>query len=225
LPSDASSLFAAARAQSAAGRDLEARLALAAGLHALADPGLVPVVVGGTAVDFYAARTTPSGLEPSRILHASQDVDIIVLGAYTGAGRLRALLDSSGEFERNTHGIPVEQTRQWWFKGAPMLVEVLSGDLAGDPERVVLVDVEGGEAVLWGPEDTVWHYAQSALATTSASEWERAVILRHVQDLDWDYMRTLPDALAPATLVDALQAEETFDEMLWRVHEARRRPR
>jgi hypothetical protein len=216
--SGAAELAAAARRWWVAGRTLEARLALAASLAALAAPQKIrPVVVGGTAVDFYAALSTPSGLEPSRSLRASRDVDVITVGEFGDAGRLRLLLEASPEFEADEPRIPAAQCRKWWLRGAPLLVEVMSGDLYGDPQRVVTVEFEGGEAYLWAPEDTAWQYAQSAQATRHQPSWERALAIARAQDLDWDYLRTRPDALAPAALVDALEAGDGYDAMLERL--------
>jgi len=221
--SDAASLFALARDMSAAGRSLEARLALAAGLAALAKPlGTVPIVVGGTAVDFHAAASTPKGLEPNAGLQASQDVDVITLGQFgPDAASLRTALESSGEFRAQTPAIPVEGRRQWWLRDTRLLVEVLGGELYGDPERVVTIEVEGHEAVMWGPEDTAWHYAQAALATRDRTSWERARVIAAIhsrgEDWDWDYLRTRPDELAPTELVDALEAGDSYEQMLERV--------
>lgn len=203
------------------GRDLDARLALAAGLAELGrTAGIRPVVVGGTAVDFYAASTTARGeLLPSRRLQASQDVDIItVAGAGSDAAGLRKLLAASPEFYADTPAIPVAGRRKWWLRDAPMLVEVLGDELYGDPERVVTLEIDGSEAYLWAPEDTVWQYAQLALSERSRTSWERARAIAAAQALlDWDYLRTRADTLAPVGIVEALRDEDSFDAMMERM--------
>lgn len=223
MPSDASRLFQLARDLLAEQRDLEARLALGAGLTALSQgTGITPVIVGGTAVDFYAAKTTPSGLTPSRELSASQDVDVIVVGVYAGASRLRQLLSKAPDFYRDNEKIPIQGTRKWWLKGAPMLVEVLGGELAGDPERVVRIEIGDGEATLWGPEDTIWHYAQASLALKDRYQWERARVLSKAQEtLDWPYMEGLVSPIEPHALFEALGAADSFEQMLERVDAAK----
>ena len=216
--SDASSLFTKARQASAAGRDLDARLALAAGITQLAGlVGVKPIVVGGTAVDFYAASATPRGLEPNKTLRASQDVDVITVTSFgADPAALRQALAKNPDFTSEETAIPVASRRKWWLKGAPLLVEILGGELYGDPERVVELDVAGGQVFLWAPEDTAWQYMQVALSERSRTSWERAVAIAAAQANEawqWDYLRSRADALAPVALVEALQAGDSFDEM------------
>jgi hypothetical protein len=220
--SNASSLFEAARQASRDGRDLDARLALAAGIALLAAPNLRPIVVGGTAVDFYAAQATPEGgLRLNRDLRASQDVDIITVSEFgSDPVRLRNILAASPEFYSEEGKIPVEQRRKWWLKGAPILVEILRGELYGDPGRVIELEVEGAPAYIWAPEDTAWQYAQTALATKDRACWERALVIAAVQSnqaWDWDYLQTRADDLAPVELVASLRAGDSYDEMLVRM--------
>lgn len=219
--SGASSLFEKAREASRTGRDLDARLALAAGISVLAGPDLRPIVVGGTAVDFYAAKATPTGLQPSRDLRASQDVDIITLGEFGAEPeRLRRLLAASPDFYSEENAIPPARRRQWWLHGAPLLVEILRGELYGDPTRVLEIEVEDASAYLWSPEDTAWQYMQNALATKDRTSWERAVAIAAAQvplDWDWEYLASRTDSLAPVGLVQALRDADTYDEMLIRL--------
>ncbi len=213
--------MAVARRQSAADRKLDARLALAAALAALGrSVGTLAVVVGGTAVDFYAAQATPLGLEPSPRLRASDDVDIIAVGSFGDAKLLRLALAASADFYPRIapDKLPVEDQRTWWVKGAPLAVDIIRGELYGDPERITRVAVAGGEAYIWGAEDTAWQYMQASLALRDRTCWERARAIAAAQEpLDWDYLRTRADALAPVGLVAALLEEDSYDEMLERM--------
>lgn len=220
--SDASRLFEAARQANREGRDLDGRLALAAGIGVLAGPDLRPIVVGGTAVDFYAAQATPSGgLQMNRDLRASQDVDLITVSEFgSDPARLRKVLATSPDFYSEETKIPVGQRRKWWLKEAPMLVEVLKGELYGDPGRVVELDVEGAPAYIWAPEDTAWQYMQTALATKDRVCWERASAIAAAQTpqaWDWDYLASRADELAPVDLVAALRDGDSYDDMLARM--------
>ncbi len=220
--SNASSLFEAARQANRDGRDLDARLALAAGIALLAAPNLRPIVVGGTAVDFYAAQATPDGgLRLNRNLRASQDVDIITVSEFgSDPVRLRNILAASPEFYSEENGIPVGQRRKWWLKGAPILVEILRGELYGDPTRLVELDVEGAPAYIWAPEDTAWQYMQTALATKDRVCWERALAIAAAQTSqawDWEYLASRADDLAPVELVAALRDGDSYDDMMARV--------
>jgi hypothetical protein len=212
--SAAADLLAQARIASEEGRDLDARLLLAAGITELANGEMKPVIVGGTAVDFYAAKTTPQGLQASKELRASLDVDVITVAEFgPDAPRLRKILQESGEFT----GGPGQ--RGWWLKGAPLLVEVLGDELYGDEDRLVVLDIEGSPVYLWGPEDCAWQYMQSSLATRHRDSWERALVIARTQAQlwDWDYLATRVEPLAPIQLVEALQAGDSYDAMLERV--------
>jgi hypothetical protein len=221
-----SELFVQARQASTEGRDLDARLLLAAGITALAGNAVRPVVVGGTAVDFYAAKTTPQSLQASKELRASQDVDIITLGEFgSDPQRLRRILADSKEFSSDQEAIPEASRRRWWLKGAPLLVEVLRGELYGDETRLVTLDLDGAgsKVYLWGPEDTAWQYMQSGLATRHRESWERAVVIAKAQadqSWDWDYLATRVEPGAPIQLVEALRVGDSFDAMLERVQRA-----
>lgn len=224
--SAAAELFAKARQAHAEQRDLDARLLLAAGVTALAGKGVKPIVVGGTAVDFYAAKTTPQGLQASRDLRASQDVDLITLGEFgPDAPRLRKILSDSNEFSTDQEKFPEASRRRWWLKDAPLLVEVLGGELYGDDSRLVTLELDDAGAVvyLWAPEDTAWQYMQNSLATNHRGSWERALVICKVQAdqaWDWDYLASRVEPGAPIQLVEALRAGDSFDAMRERVADA-----
>lgn len=222
--SDARELLQLAREAHRNGRDLDARLALAAGVTQLSGDSVRPIVVGGTAVDFYAAHSTPTGLRPSKDLRPSLDLDVVTVGEFgPDAARLRRILAASPEFYSQQSAVPVDGRRKWWLKGAPLLLEVLGGQLFGDPHRVFELRVQGAPLYLWGPEDTAWQSMQSSLATRDRASWERAVAIAAAQagpDWDWDYLSSRAEALAPRVLIDALRDGDDYDAMLERVASA-----
>ncbi len=211
--SGAASLFAKAKEAFAANQDLDARLLVAAGLTALGEPlGIKPVVVGGTAVDFYAASTTPRGLERSTAIAGSQDLDVVAVGLYGDAATFRRALAVNG-FTR-VGAIPVDACRGWLLAGAGILVEVLGGDLAGSEDRVVAIEVDDGVAYLWGPEDTVWQYAENAWSMRERPAWERARVISATQELDWDYLEEIVAREGkPLAIIACLRRGSSYEEL------------
>lgn len=193
------------------GRDLDARLLLGAAITALAPEGARPIIVGGTAVDFWAADTTGGSLEPSKLIRASQDIDIVVLGYFGDDGRLRRALHESKMFRRTSDKLPVEDCRGWIGTKYPVLVEVIDDELAGDPERVATVEIGAGVAYLWGKEDTLWQYAENSMR--DRHDWARALAIRGAQELDWDYIAELATRDRMPFLVQALQDRLPYEDV------------
>lgn len=195
------------------GRDLDARLLLGAAVTALAPEGTRPVIVGGTAADFWAADTTGGSLKPSKLIRASQDIDIVVLGYFGDAGRLRRALHGSNMFRRTTNKIPVEDCRGWIGTTYPVLVEVIDDELAGDPDRVATVEIGAGVAYLWGKEDTLWQYAENTISMRDRHDWSRALAIRGAQELDWGYIAEMATRDRMQFLVQALQERVPYEEV------------
>lgn len=199
---------------SKAGRDLDARLLLGAAVTTLAPKGARPVIVGGTAVDFWAADTTGGSLEPSRLIRASQDVDIVVAGFYGDAKKLRLAMLASGNFKPASDGIAPESCRAWIGTSMPIMVEIIGDELAGDPDRVATVDIGDGTVYLWGIEDTLWQYAENTVSQRDRNDWARALAIAGAQEPDWDYIKSLAEASQMEFLVEALQGQWSYDEVL-----------
>lgn len=197
---------------------LDARLLLAAAVQAVvAADGARVVLVRGSAVDFWAAETTAQGLQPSARLRASMDLDLVPLGTWGDARRVRRALHASGLFRPASPGIPVEQCRAWLPLDVPIGVEVIGEELAGDPDRVVRLEVDGAEAWVWGPEDTAWQYAENAWSQGSRDDWTRALAVAAAQSLDWAYVQEVARAAGLGFVAAALQAADAYDAMRARV--------
>ena len=198
------------------GRDLDARLLLAAHVTALAaGVGLRPVLVSGSAVDFYTAQTLESveAALPLR-LRASMDLDFVALDARDDAsGRaLRAVLSSNGF--RASGGLPPEAARVWTHPRLPIPVEVMTGELYGSTEHIHRLEVDGHTLHLWGPEDVYWHYLEAAHATRHRHDYTRAqaMLLTHGDTFDWPYLEGLADLAGLRSAMEASRAFGAFEE-------------
>lgn len=217
MPADAERLLARAKESHLAGIGLDARLLLAAAVQAVVEARRLRVVlVGGTAVDFWAAEATQQGPRPHPGLRGSMDVDLVPLGTWDDAREARRALHASGLFRPASPGIPVESCRRWLAPEVPIGVEIIGDPLAGDPDRVVELEVDGATAWLWSPEDTAWQYAEHAWSQRSRDDWTRALAIAAAQPLDLDYLDRLAQAAGLAFVTAALRAESRYDDLLER---------
>lgn len=195
-----SDAFDRARAALDEGRNLDAKLFLAAAITLVArDHGITPVVTGGTCVDFYAAETVESGPRLPLQWKASQDIDLVTLGtnSYGNAKRLRRAIHEAG-FEPSggeTTEEAIGQERSWKYPEIPIPVEVIAEAFAGDPNRTVELEVNGFTLVLRSPEDTLFEHLDWAVDTGDQRSWTRALAIADAQadELDRAYLRAMAD--------------------------------
>lgn len=200
--------FEKAREQVEAGRSLEGRLLVAAGItEAAQEKGITPVVSGGTSVDFYAAETLEGGPSWPKGWTPSEDLDLVNLApdSLGAAKRLRHLLDDLG-FEPaggRDSALGIENERGWIPPDVPVAVEVIGGNFEGSEDHLVTVEVDGHEAVLRGPEDTLLEHLDWADHTDDQRSWTRALAVASAQRdrLDETYLR---DRVRELDLEDAL---------------------
>lgn len=192
----ASDAFAAARDQAEAGRTLEARLLLAAGIAEAAEAhGVTPVVSGGTSVDFHAAETLEGGPDWPRGWTPSEDLDLLNLApdSLGAAQTLRRILDDLGFEPPGGPDSPLgtDNQRAWIPPDIPIAVEVIGGDFEGSQNHLVTVAVDDHEAVVRGPEDTLLEHVEWADHTGDQRSWTRALAVASAQRdrLDLDYLR------------------------------------
>jgi len=188
--------------------DLEARLLLAAAIQRVADRlGLLAIVTGGTAVDFYAAGAAgTSAAYPAR-WRASADVDVVAFAVSASSGTVRALqerlareLDAGIERLGEDADGRTMLSRGLTFPGLGYAAEIVGEALSLDPraERVFRVDVAmraplaaTQTVILRGPEDTLLAYAESGWDLRDARDWERALAVAAAmkEEIDLDYVR------------------------------------
>lgn len=136
----------------------------------LAPMGIVPVVVGGSAVEFY-----------TRGSYTTMDLDLIV----DGLQEIDRVLKQLG-FARLAGTSHVLQS-------ADVVVDLLPEPLAGDPSRIVEVDVNGRTVRIIGLEDIIADRLRAALhwQDLSSQEWAIQLMAAQWESVDWDYLNSL----------------------------------
>lgn len=147
---------------------LERHLVLAAVLTELLEPvGLLPVVVGGSAVQFYTAG-----------VYATRDLDIVVNGMEKVADVLRRLgFEQIGASFRHPE--------------VPLVVDLPPEPLAGDPDRITEVEVDGSKAYVIGVEDLVLDRLKAYVYWRDQDSLDAAVqvLVAQRERIDWTYLR------------------------------------
>ncbi len=205
----ASDAFARAREQLARGRELDAKLLLAAGISDLAqEAGIRVVVSGGTSVDLHVAGTLEESPSWPRGWEPSEDLDLLNLDVDSvGASvELRRILHDHGFLPGRGEAGPlgVDHERGWRHPDVPIAVEIIGGPFEGSRDHLVVVEVDGGEVHVRGPEDTLLEHLDWAYHTGDQRSWTRALAIARAQEerLDREYLerkaaaRDLGDALA-----------------------------
>lgn len=203
-----SDAFEKAREAAEAGRSLDARLLLAAGItEAGREEGITPVVSEGTSVDLHAAETLEGGPDWPRGWTPSEDLDLLNLerDSLTSAKAIRRLLDDLGFEPAGGRDSPlgVDNERGWIPPDVPIAVEVIGGEFEGSHDHLVTVEISDHEAVVRGPEDTLLEHLDWADHTGDQRSWTRALAVASAQRerLDEEYLweraeeRSLEDAL------------------------------
>ncbi|MBE3590752.1 MAG: UbiD family decarboxylase [Firmicutes bacterium] len=157
---------------------LERHLRAAAAITELAAPlGLKPVVVGGSALEFY-----------TRGSYLTMDIDLIV----EGLREIQSVLERLG-FEK-VGGASFHHDK------AMVVVDLPPEPLHGDPQRVVEVDVGGRTAYIIGLEDILADRLRAAAywRDESSKEWAVQLLAAYWDHLDWSYLGELKEAEQPA---------------------------
>ena len=159
-------------------RQLRAAAAISA---QLASSGLMPVVVGGAAVEFYTHGA-----------YTTVDIDMIV----EGLDEIDAVLSELG-FTRLAGASYVHPQ-------VDVVVDLPPEPLAGDARRVVEVDVEGRKVHVIGLEDIIADRLRAAVywSDLSSREWAVQMMAAQWEQVDWAYLDDLalaePSAFAQA---------------------------
>lgn len=132
----------------------------------LAPEGIVPVLVGGTALEFY----TFGG-------YATSDVDIVVSGRKKAA----EVLEEIG-FQR--------EGRHWYNEEMDVAVEIPDKALAGSLEKTVTVSIDGKKVRVIGPEDLLVDRLAAAKfwKVQGDLDWAVSLLLLHRDKIDREYL-------------------------------------
>lgn len=148
-------------------RPLERKLFFAAVLtEALREEGVRPIVVGGTAVEFY----TLGG-------YSTLDLDLVCEKKESVERLLQKL-----EFKK--YG------RHWYREDLDLAVEVPSAILTGSEERLTKVEINGLTAYVIGVEDIIADRLNAYVHWRSEEDgrWARRVMALHRDKIDWAYL-------------------------------------
>jgi len=132
----------------------------------LAGAGVVPIVVGGHALEFYTLGEYTTG-----------DVDLIVADREKAA----QVLEEAG-FTR--------EGRHWYRADVNIAVEIPGETLAGEESRVETVEVEGFKVHIIGKEDLLIDRLNACVHWRSESDcfWARMLIELYGDRMDWGYL-------------------------------------
>lgn len=129
---------------------------------------LKPVVVGGSAVEFYTMGS-----------YTTRDIDLII--------------DEPGEIKQVMVGLGFQNDSGTWYLPAnpALIVEFPKGPLAGDWERVQPVQLpDNHTAYLISLEDIIIDRTLAAKYWTDGSEeWVRFMMVAHYDEINWKYLR------------------------------------
>lgn len=137
--------------------------------RALEPRGVVPVLVGGCAVEFY----TLGG-------YATQDIDVVVSGR-----------DEFDEVVRDLGFCRGPGRRHWYSEELDVAIEAPDTVLAGSLERVAVVEVDGFDLHVIGLEDLILDRLRAFAHWKSSAdeEWAGRLIALHESEIDWGYLK------------------------------------
>lgn len=155
------------RLQNASSR-LERKLLLVGELtRRLQSKGIVPIIVGGTALEVYTVGD-----------YLTADLDLVASAYHEVANELEAM-----RFQR--------EGRIWYHPDWELVVEIPDEQLAGDPERIVTLEVEGYTAACIGLEDLIIDRLNAGVHWQSQEDlrWVQALLRAYQPQLDLPYLQ------------------------------------
>ncbi|MTI80431.1 MAG: UbiD family decarboxylase [Firmicutes bacterium] len=133
--------------------------------------GIKPVLVGGSALEFYTQGN-----------YTTLDIDLVV----QGRERVKTVLEKMG-FDRG-YG-----EKSWYNEELELSVEILDDTLAGSMERIITVNIDEDMVVyVIGIEDLIIDRlnAYKWWKSLSDGEWATAAMAIHYEDIDFEYMES-----------------------------------
>lgn len=145
-----------------------------------------PILVGGTAVALYTAGA-----------YATADVDIVA----SDRQRVGQILQEMGFQPAGRHWVHP----QW-----DVAIEIPDTDLAGDPERVVQIELADGLTVYCiGVEDLLIDRLNAAVHWRSLEDrrWALELLRLHASRMDWQYLHARAECEGVGELLEELERE------------------
>ncbi|MEM2981131.1 MAG: hypothetical protein QXW09_08060 [Thermoproteota archaeon] len=135
-------------------------------VEALKSEGEKPIIVGGTAVEFY----TLGG-------YSTLDLDLV----YKEREKLSMLLEKLG-FRK--HG------RHWYSEELDLAVEVPGFVLSGSIEKLTKIEIGGLTAYVIGIEDIIADRLRAYVHWKSDDDgrWAKRMMILHKDKIDWSYL-------------------------------------
>ncbi|NPV52950.1 MAG: UbiD family decarboxylase [Firmicutes bacterium] len=136
--------------------------------RALSRYKVVPILVGGSAVEFY----TLGG-------YSTLDIDVVVSGREEFDAILRTLGFSKGKGERH-----------WYNEALDIAIEAPDSKLAGSKEKITTIQIDDLSVYIIGIEDLILDRLRAFVFWKSSSdgEWAGRMIGVHASWIDWNYL-------------------------------------
>lgn len=127
--------------------------------------GIIPIVVGGAAVDFYTYGQ-----------YATADVDFV------------SVITEDVKKTMNDLGF-VKKDKYWRIPDTDIMVEFPSDRLVGDLDRIEPVEFEGKTIYYIGLEDLILNRVQEAehWKDLNSADWAQRLMASYYDKIDWSY--------------------------------------
>jgi len=155
--------------------------------QAVADLGVRPIVVGGSAVELYTLQD-----------YATHDVDVVM----PVSPEIAAVLEKLG-FRR--------EGRYWVHQDTDVLLELPSASLAGDLDRVARVEIDDMCVYVIGIEDLVIDRLNACKHWQSQEDcrWAERLVDIHSRTLDWPYLERRAEEEKTIDVLEAIRRKLT----------------
>lgn len=152
----------------------------------LAETGIRPILVGGTAVALYTAGA-----------YVTADMDVVASDRQRVGQTLREMgFQPAG--------------RHWVHPQWEVAIEIPDTDLAGDPERVAQIEMDDGSVVYCiGIEDLLIDRLSAAVHWRSQEDrrWANELLRLHAAQVDWQYLRERAGREGVLALLEEMERE------------------
>ncbi|MCS7202670.1 MAG: DUF6036 family nucleotidyltransferase [Dictyoglomus sp.] len=132
----------------------------------LKEKNITPIIVGGNALEFYTLGS-----------YSTEDIDLVCNG-----------IEEVGKILEGWNFKKIG--RHWYNPEIDISLEIPSEILAGDYNRLTLVEIEGMTAYIIGIEDLIIDRLNACFYWKSQQdcEWAKELILLYKDEIDWNYL-------------------------------------